>query len=101
MTTGRYGEVSRRNGNRRGRVRKDNVQIVRDPSQLNPVATYDAVLASWELDSDGPVTSEYDWAVMTVLEALEGLWFEAADPVVENAVNVHVQRIKKQIQESL
>lgn len=93
MTTGRYGEVSRRNGNRRGRVRKD----IKDVVALGT----EAILADWELDSDGPVTSEYDWAVMTVLEALEGLWFEAADPVVENAVNVHVQRIKKQIQESL
>ena len=61
-------------------------------------------------DSDGPSENPaHDEAVAVVLEALEGLWYEseyfhetAAEKYQwEQAVNDHVQRMKREIQEIL
>jgi hypothetical protein len=74
---------------RRGRVIKEVA-----PTQLK-LADLD------EGDSDYPDQTPYDFAVACVLEALEGLWFESSDVILERDVNDHVQKIKRQIQETL
>jgi hypothetical protein len=51
----------------------------------------------WDLDEIDVSTI----AVDTILEALEGLWFETDDPVLERDVNDLVQSYKRQIQEML
>lgn len=67
---------------RRGKVKRDDqTLIVRD----------------WDKDEFDP----YSIAVSTVLESMEGLWFESADAKLETDVNNHVQSMKRKIQEML
>lgn len=59
-------------------------------------------LAPRDWDSDDPDENlEYTIAVSCILEALEGVWFDADEYEVEQAVNEHVQKLKKKIQEML
>lgn len=82
---------------RRGRVRKDvthknNTGL---PAAMPPMVTL--ADRDWDLDEIDVSTI----AVDTILEALEGLWFETDDPVLERDVNDLVQSYKRQIQEML
>lgn len=77
---------------RRGRIRKDIPSTETDRS---------SVLLVEDRDWDSDEFSAYDIAVSTILEALEGLWFDSDDFETEREVNEHVQKIKKEIQENL
>lgn len=67
---------------RRGKVKRDSQTLLsRD----------------WDKDEFDP----YSIAVSTVLESMEGLWFESDDTKLEKEVNDHVQTIKRKIQEML
>lgn len=71
----------------------------------------DGATRPWKMDSSASVLAARDWdldewdpkgiAVSCILEALEGLWFDADDPKDEHEVNEHLQAMKQKIQEIL
>lgn len=86
--------MPRRRRNARGSI---NIQLPQADIGQESIA-----LAPRNWESDGPDDNlEYNIAVSCVLEALEGLWFDSDDYEVEQAVNNHVQSLKRKIQEML
>lgn len=89
-TDGVTGSMARR---KRGKVIKE------AKYGLNPrVVAEDRTVILAERDWDSDELDPYTMAVDTILEALEGLWFDTDDFQLETQVNQHVQSLKQKIQ---
>lgn len=78
--------------NRRGRARKELPSTDIDRASITIIP-----LRDWDSDE----WDAYGIAVSCVLEALEGLWFDADDPKVEREINDHISQIKEKIQKAI